>query len=420
MATAPTYCTHRQLKDVFPQVDSFDSKKPIYGWESLGNSIYLANNTGLITQLFADGRELNSIETAATTTAYSFVIDSGVDSQPDGDASKFNELSYTTWLTGSDTDLKPGHYIAGGSASDSEIMFVEAHDTSTNKITVRRGALGSTITGHSTPKTFYSKYAVSEVYNWMYDSYLDQVLLYSSSNPNDTLMQAGEDFSTLITRITANASRYLDSKLDPNLPKEQFKDKEGNYDYIIIRTTALLAATFLIRSHDPTSEVANAFMEDAQSNIDALNKGNAALSWQTTGDSSKGVLRDVTYTSGSIRPVDTRGRWSGSWDLIKIKITTGGVLGTAKYSVFIKDDNKLKNHEAVSNEVITGDYQALAGGLQIRFAGSADDSTAAINDEWEMEVTGWSEEVDNSQINSVKMTRGGYGMYRKTRTFGKY
>ena len=161
-------------------------------------------------------------------------------------------------------------------------------------------------------------------------------------------------------------------------------------------------------------------MEDAQSNIDALNKGNAALSWQTTGDSSKGVLRDVTYTSGSIRPVDTRGRWSGSWDLIKIKITTGGVLGTAKYSVFIKDDNKLKNHEAVSSEVITGDYQALAGGLQIRFAGSADDSTAAINDEWEMEVTGWSEEVDNSQINSVKMTRGGYGMYRKTRTFGKY
>ena len=32
MATAPTYCTHRQLKDVFPQVDSFDNKKALYGW----------------------------------------------------------------------------------------------------------------------------------------------------------------------------------------------------------------------------------------------------------------------------------------------------------------------------------------------------------------------------------------------------
>ena len=30
MATAPTYCTHRQLKDVFPQVDSFDSKRPLF------------------------------------------------------------------------------------------------------------------------------------------------------------------------------------------------------------------------------------------------------------------------------------------------------------------------------------------------------------------------------------------------------
>ena len=30
MATAPTYCTHRQLKDVFPQVDSFDNKRAIY------------------------------------------------------------------------------------------------------------------------------------------------------------------------------------------------------------------------------------------------------------------------------------------------------------------------------------------------------------------------------------------------------
>ena len=140
-------------------------------------------------------------------------------------------------------------------------------------------------------------------------------------------------------------------------------------------------------------------------NIDALNKGSAALSWQTTGDSSKGVLRDVSYTSGSIRPVDTRGRYSGSWDLVKIIITTGGVLGTAKYSVFIKDTDKLKNQQVVTNEIISGDYQPLAGGLEIRFAGSADNSTATVDDEWECEVVGYTEHVDNSAINSIKMTR---------------
>ena len=32
MASAPTYCTHKELKRVFPQLDEFDQKKPVYGW----------------------------------------------------------------------------------------------------------------------------------------------------------------------------------------------------------------------------------------------------------------------------------------------------------------------------------------------------------------------------------------------------
>ena len=326
MATAPTYCTHRQLKDVFPQLDSFDNKRALYGWKEVTTNKYAAHNSGLTTQLFADGEDLGAAQSAHT-------------------------------------DLN-----------------VEGE--------------------------------------WFYNSAEDITYYYSANSPNDKLMEAGEEFSTLITRITANASRYLDAKLDPNLPKEQLKDKEGNYDYIIVRTTALLAAVFLIRSHDPTSEVATAMMEDAMGNIDALNKGGAALSWQTTGDSSKGVIRDVTYTSGSIRPVDTRGRWSGSWDLLKVKIIGGGELGTATYSVWTKDSDDLKNNQVVTAEKINGDYQPLAGGLQMRFGGSADDSVATANNEWEIEVAGWQEEVDNSTINSVRMTRGGIGIGKGKKKLG--
>ena len=93
---------------------------------------------------------------------------------------------------------------------------------------------------------------------------------------------------------------------------------------------------------------------------------------------------------------------------MKIIITTGGVLGTAKYSVYAKDEDKLKNNQVVTDEIITGDYQPLSGGLQIRFGGSTDSSTANVSgtaDEWEVEVAGWAEEVDNSTVNSVKMTR---------------
>ena len=316
MATAPTYCTHRQLKDGFPQVDSFDNKRALYGWKEVTSNKYAAHNSGLTTQLFADGEDLGAAQSAHT-------------------------------------DLN-----------------VEGE--------------------------------------WFYNSAEDITYYYSASNPNDKLMEAGEEFSGLITRITANASRYLDAKLDPNLPREQLKDKEGNFDYIIIRTTALIAASFLIRSHDPTSEVATALMEDAQNNIDSLNKGAASLSWQTTGDTSKGVIRDVTYTSGSIRPVDTRGRWHGTFDILKVKIIAGGALGTATYSVWSKGNDKLginEGNKVVIEETIDGDYQPLAGGLQIRFGGSAYDSVATQDNEWEIEVQGYGEEVDNSAINSVRMTR---------------
>tara|TARA_R100001530_G_scaffold14086_1_gene12837 strand:+ start:100 stop:549 length:450 start_codon:yes stop_codon:yes gene_type:complete len=146
-------------------------------------------------------------------------------------------------------------------------------------------------------------------------------------------------------------------------------------------------------------------MEEAQGNIDALNSGGAALSWQTTRDASKGIVRDVTYTDGEIRPVDTRGVWNGTFDLVKVKIGTGGVLGTATYNVYVKDGDNLKQSQVVTEEKINGDYQTLAGGLQIRFSGETDSSTATANNEWEIEVTGAAEHIDASGVKSVANSR---------------
>ena len=191
------------------------------------------------------------------------------------------------------------------------------------------------------------------------------------------------------------------------MPREQLKDKSGNFDYMIVRTTALIAATFMIKTNDPASEMAASFMEEAEKNITDMNNGNAALSWQNTSDGSKGVIRDVTYT-GTVRPVDTRGRYSGTYDLIKVKITTGGAIGTAKYSVWAKDGDKLGMNEGtqvITDEIVNGDYQSVAGGLQIRFAGTNFDSTAAVNDVWEIEVSGFAEEVDSSSLKPIRMTR---------------
>ena len=320
MATAPVYCTHKELKRVYPQIDAFDTKTPIYGWEVESGDLYVSKDCGLVTQLFADGRDLGA---------------------------------------------------AQGSS----------------------GACGSNG-------------------KWYYDSDLDEVFYYATSAhgiPADKLMEAGEEFTAMITQFRTDASRYLDSKLDPNLPREQLKDKSGNFDYMIIRSSALIAAAFMIRASDPTNEVATALMEEAQGNIDALNTGGAALSWQTTRDASRGIIRDVSYTDGSVRPVDTRGTWNGTFDLIRVIIVAGGALdGTATYSVWVKNGDKLgiqQGSQVVTAEKINGDYQALAGGLQIRFAGESKTSVATATNEWEIEVTGAAEHIDASGVKSVANTR---------------
>ena len=81
--------------------------------------------------------------------------------------------------------------------------------------------------------------------------------------------------------------------------------------------------------------------------------------------------------------------------------------------MYAKDEDALKNNLVVQTEVINGDYQELAGGLQIRFQGSADASTATSNDEWEIEVMGLYEETDNPAIRSVKMTRKDFRQFYK-------
>ena len=317
----PTYISSRDLKDVFPNLDEFDTKKPIYGWVIDSGTRYVAHDSGLVTQLFVDGKDLG--------------------------------------------------------AAQSSLSAVNAND------------------------------------EWFYDSATDAVYYYNdASNPDDLLMESGEDFATLKTRVMKDASNYVDSKLDATLPREQFLLKDGTYDYLIRRLTGLVAAYFLVKGKDPTSEIAEALFDEAQLHIEDLNSGKAKLSFQNTGDASKGIVRKISV-SGNINIVDTRGNYRGSYDRLKVIVTTGGAIGTAKYSVYGKDTDGLKNNLIIQTELINGDYQELAGGLQIRFQGSADNSTATQDDEWEVEVMGLYEETDNPAIRSVRMSRKDFKQFYK-------
>ena len=320
MATSSTYCTHRDLKDIYPNLDEFDAKTALYGWVEVTTNKYAAHNSGLVTQLFANGEDLGPAQSAHT-------------------------------------DLN-----------------VEGE--------------------------------------WFYNSAEDICYYYSTNTPIDKLMEAGEEFSTLITRIMKNASRYVDSRVDAGIPRDAFKDKEGNYDYFLIRTTSLVSIYFLVNSHSPGSEVAEKFLEEANFNIEQINTGKAKLSYQVTGDSASGVLREVVspQNANALYIVDTRGHYTGIYDLMKIVISTAGVIGIAKFDVYHGDDTGLKKNKVIDAELITGKYQSIGSGLQVRFSGSTDASAATVNDEWELECWGQYESLDDSPGSgtNTRLTRRSY------------
>tara|TARA_R100000655_G_scaffold7635_2_gene20320 strand:- start:2045 stop:3292 length:1248 start_codon:yes stop_codon:yes gene_type:complete len=410
MASAPIYCTHKELKRVFPQLDEFDQKVQIFGFGSneltnvfdTSQDIGYCYNTGLVSQLFIDGIKINKLTFNTTETT-----------KLDGAVSK----------GASTLTMDAGHGLAVKDIIKINNEYMKVGSVSTNDIGVTpendRGLFDTASVAHANDSSVFkimsegdagdSTSAGQDALAFTYDPDLDLVLIVKDGMTLiDHSVEAGEDFTTMVTQFRTDASRYLDSRLDPKLPKNQWKDKNGNFDYMIIRTTALYAAAFMVKTKDPTSELATALMTEADNNVQLLNEGRAALSWQNTGDASKGVLRDVSYTDGSVRPVDFRGRAGGvDYDLIKVSISgsTAGVIGTAKYNVYVKDSTGLKTNQVVTEEVITGDYQALAYGLQVRFAGTANDSVATATNEWEVEVRGYNEEVDTGDLKGIKMTR---------------
>ena len=313
------YCTDRDLQDIFPHLSEYDLKRRLYNWVDQGSNEWKAQNTGLVTVLFADG------------------VDKGT-------------------------------------------------------AVANEGAVDSTD-------------------DWFYDSGDDFVRYYTTTDPNTMIMESGDDWATIKTRFRRKASRLMESHLDNRLSREVLKDREGNYPEIIVHVTALQTVILLLKAHDPTSEVITPFQEELNEILDGLKAGSIVLPTAISGDSSKGVIREVSVNASSdLRPVELKGHYSGSgYELIKVYIDSGegGIIGTTKMTVKGKSSTTLKSDTLVDSEIITGDFQTLGiGSMYIRWSG--DDVTSAITtaaDEYEIECWGSSLDATVSSVGSLRMTR---------------
>jgi len=401
MATSSTYCTHRDVKDVFPNIDDFDIKNPVYGWATetiSGDTYYVAYNSGLMTQLFIDNKSQQSgNQTIGTTKAT--------------DCTEPLDASETALLVQSISSFTIDTFIK----IDDEIMYLTAKSAEpTNTITVTRGVLGTTATTHVDDSEIFLHFQPTSSGDNLYDADNDFIIIKYASDPIDLLVEAGDNFSTLMTRVMKNASRYVDARIDASLPRDQFKDKEGNFDYMIVRTVALCSAYFLVNAQDPTNPIGDDFLEEVNFNIDQFNSGKSRLSGNVTGDASKGIVREVVapQAANALHIVDTRGHYRGIYDLLKVVINTAGVIGTAKFDVYGKSSDSLKVTQLVTADIVNGQYQSIGNGLQVRFAGKNSSSAATLGgtpDEWEIEVFGAQESIDDSigQIRTTKMSRRG-------------
>jgi len=312
------YCTDRDLQDIFPHLSEYDLKRRIYNWVDQGSNEWKAQNTGLVTVLFADG------------------VDKGT-------------------------------------------------------AVANEGAVDSTD-------------------DWFYDSGDDFVRYFSTTDPNTMIMESGDDWATIKTRFRRKASRLIESHLDNRLSREVLKDREGNYPEIIVHITALQTVILLLKAHDPTSEVITPFQEELNEILDGLKAGSIVLPTAISGDSSKGVIREVSVDPASdLRPVELRGHYHGSgYELIKIIVDSvdDTIIGTATFSVYAKNSTTLKTDQIVTSETINGDFQQILGSLAIRW-GTDDTATGLVkaDDEYEIELWGSSLDATISSVGSIRMTR---------------
>ena len=412
------YCTNRDLLDIFPQLSEFDLKARLYNFTSLGNNLYLCPNTGLVSQVYIDGEKQNNLSQGqSTSTVWKVNLAENLELLPDSDTLQYNEINLSgSFTTGSATDMYVGQYakLTNTAESQWEIVYIR-EKPSTTKIVVTRNVDNSVGTAapyglsFSTSNGAYLTNCINLISSgqWYYDSVLDQLLVYSATDVNSKIVEIGDDWATIKQRFRRKASRFIESKLDSRMAKEILKDREGNYPPVIVHSTALQTILFLLKAHDPQNDLIEPLQSELDELVTGIKAGSIVLPSAISSDSSKGVIREVSLNSNSdLRAVHILGNYTGSgFDLIQLKVTTGGVIGTAKYSVWVKDSDKLKATKVVNSEVITGDYDGIGQGLYIRFAGDDDSAIATVDDEYEIEVFSAHLNADMSAVGSIKMTR---------------
>ena len=234
---------------------------------------------------------------------------------------------------------------------------------------------------------------------WFYDSTNDVVYLRSDNTPvTHHTIEGGRSFSDLKTLALQKSAEFIRSYINKPIHKRLGVGIQGSsgrdYDDIIVKSNSLLACASIVRPYDQErADYLDSLAynpEEKNGYLDLIKSGEISLWHDKSSRQNQGIVRRVSVNSNTTANIsDLRGLATDD-DFIKVIITNGGTLtrGSANssvtYSVFVGDDTGLQVKEVVSDEPISGGYQQLAYGLELRFSYGL----LTTNDTWEIEVSG--------------------------------
>ena len=234
---------------------------------------------------------------------------------------------------------------------------------------------------------------------YFFDEDADVVYMMPTTNANpnyDVTVTAGRDNKTLFNEFISRSSDFIRAYINKPIYKNKgvgTGDSLGrDYPEVIVRATALLAASMAILPYDEQhglrlqNQVYDT--ENGTGLLDLIRKGVIALDSDETKRDK--IVKEVSInanTTGAI--VDTIGQPSTDYDRIKVQIVTGGTFAAGStssvtYRSYTKNDDGLKLNEVQNVEIVDGGFQAIGHGVYVRFS----TGLYTANDEWEVEVSG--------------------------------
>ena len=246
--------------------------------------------------------------------------------------------------------------------------------------------------------------ALTEDGEWFYDSDTDVCYLYSLNNPlTHHTIEGGRNFTNLKNEAINRASEFVRSYINKPIYKRTGTGVQSptarDYEDIVIRSTALIAASMMLMPYDPDRAAALeriAFdRDDGTGYLDLVKTGEIRLWHESDKRLAEGAVSPVSVnasTTGSI--IDLKGRATQS-DKILVKITTptsgtatiaaGTANTTVKFSTWVGNSTGLQVVAQEADRVISGGYDPIGLGMYAKFSMGV----YYYADSWNVHVNAW-------------------------------